>query len=138
MNPETTEDACELIEFDGEEYLFYRSFPLDVAILRGTTADEKGNISFEHESVMNEGLAVASAAKNSGGIVIVQVEKVVQGGTLDPRLVKIPGIYVDAVVVGAPEDNSQCLGMPYDGALAGAIVEDPGGEPTSLKISTRL
>lgn len=81
MNPETTEDACELIEFDGEEYLFYRSFPLDVAILRGTTADEKGNISFEHESVMNEGLAVASAAKNSGGIVIVQVEYLAQAGT---------------------------------------------------------
>ena len=104
MNPETTEDACEFIEFDGEEYLFYRSFPLDVAILRGTTADEKGIISFEHESVMNEGLAVASAAKNSGGIVIVQVEYLAQAGTLNPKDVAIPGIMVDYVVQATDKD----------------------------------
>lgn len=63
--------------------------------------------------------AQAQAAKNSGGKVIVQVERVVQGGSLDPKLVKIPGIYVDAVVIGTPEDNMQTLGLPYDGAVTG-------------------
>ena len=57
--------------------------------------------------------------RNSGGKVIVQVEKIVQGGSLDPKLVAIPGIYVDSVVVGTDEENMQCLGMPYDGALTG-------------------
>jgi acyl CoA:acetate/3-ketoacid CoA transferase len=65
---------------------------------------------------------MCQAAKNSGGKVIVQVEKIVQGGSLDPKLVAIPGIYVDAVVVGTEEDNMQCLGMPYDGALPANIV----------------
>lgn len=122
MNPETTEDACELIEFDGEEYLFYKSFPLDVAILRGTTADEKGNISFEHESVMNEGLAVASAAKNSGGIVIVQVEYLAQAGTLNPKDVAIPGIMVDYVVQATDKDCCwQTEGVYYEPAFSGQI-----------------
>lgn len=62
---------------------------------------------------------MAQACKNSGGKVIVQVEKIVQGGSLDPKLVAIPGIYVDSVVVGTEEENMQCLGMPYDGALTG-------------------
>ena len=62
---------------------------------------------------------MAQACKNSGGKVIVQVEKIVAAGALDPKLVKIPGIYVDAVVVGTEEDNMQCIGVPYDGAAAG-------------------
>ena len=74
MNECTKTELVELVEFQGEEYLFYKGFKLDVAILRGTIADENGNISFAHESIINEGLAVATAAKNSGGIVIVQVE----------------------------------------------------------------
>ncbi len=137
MNPETTEDACELIEFDGEEYLFYRSFPLDVAILRGTTADEKGNISFEHESVMNEGLAVASAAKNSGGIVIVQVEYLAQAGTLNPKDVAIPGIMVDYVVQATDRDCCwQTEGVYYEPAFSGQI-KKPLSQLPVLDLSPR-
>lgn len=137
MNPETTEDACELIEFDGEEYLFYKSFPLDVAILRGTTADEKGNISFEHESVMNEGLAVASAAKNSGGIVIVQVEYLAQAGTLNPKDVAIPGIMVDYVVQATDKDCCwQTEGVYYEPAFSGQI-KKPLSQLPVLDLSPR-
>ena len=75
-------------------------------------ADEYGNCTVHREIGPLDVTAQCQATKNSGGNVIVQVEKIVQGGTLDPRLVKIPGIYVDAIVVGSPEDNHQCLGMP--------------------------
>ena len=122
MNPETTENLVELIEFQGEEYLFYKSFPLDVAILRGTVADENGNISFAHESVLNEGLAVASAAKNTGGIVIVQVEYLAQKGTLNPKDVQIPGILVDYVVEATDKECCwQTEGVYYEPAFSGQI-----------------
>lgn len=122
MNSCTTDALVELVEFQGEEYLFYKSFPLDVAILRGTTADENGNITFEHESVINEGLAVASAAKNSGGIVIVQVEYMTKGGTMNPKDVKIPGVLVDYVVLAT--DKSACWqaeGVYFEPAFSGQI-----------------
>lgn len=122
MNSCTTDTLVELVEFQGEEYLFYKSFRLDVAILRGTTADENGNITFEHESILNEGLAVASAAKNSGGIVIVQVEYVTKGGTMNPKDVKIPGILVDYVVQAT--DKSACWqaeGVYFEPAFSGQI-----------------
>ena len=86
MNKETQEDAAELVTFGGEEYLFYKSFPVDVALLRGTVADENGNISFMHEGIINEGLSVASATRNSGGIVIVQVEYLAKAESLNPPL----------------------------------------------------
>ena len=98
MNGVNTEDVVRLIEFNGEEYLFYPSFKCDVALLRGTIADENGNISFDHESVMNEGFDVATAVKNNGGIVIVQVEYLAKKETLNPKDVKIPGKLVDYVV----------------------------------------
>ena len=122
MNSCTTDELVELVEFQGEEYLFYKSFPFHVAILRGTTADENGNISFEHESILNEGLAVASAAKNSGGIVIVQVEYVTKGGTMNPKDVKIPGILVDYVVQAT--DKAACWqaeGVYFEPAFSGQI-----------------
>ncbi len=122
MNECTTDSLVELVEFQGEEYLFYKSFPLDVALLRGTTADENGNISFEHESIINEGLAVATAAKNSGGIVIVQVEYLTKKGTLNPKDVKIPGILVDYVVVATTKDACwQTEGVYYEPSFSGQI-----------------
>ena len=81
--------------------------------------DEYGNCTVHREIGPLDVTAQAQACKNSGGKVIVQVEKIVQGGSLDPKLVAIPGIYVDSVVVGTEEENMQCLGMPYDGALTG-------------------
>lgn len=122
MNACTTDELVQLVTFQGEEYLFYKSFPLNVALLRGTTADENGNISFDHESVLNEGLDVAMAAKNSGGIVIVQVEYVTKGGTLSPKDVKIPGILVD-YVVQATDKNAcwQTEGTYFEPAFSGQI-----------------
>lgn len=137
MNEVTTEDLVELIEFNGEEYLFYKSFPLDVALLRGTIADENGNISFANESVMNEGLAVATAAHNSGGIVIVQVEYLAKKGTLNPKDVRIPGILVDYVVQATSQDACwQTEGVYYEPAFSGQI-KKPMDELPVLDLSPR-
>ena len=98
MNQSAKDELVKVVEFNGEEYLFYPGFDIDVALLRGTIADEDGNISFAHESMINEGLAVAEATKNTGGIVIVQVEYLAKKETLNPKDIKIPGILVDYVV----------------------------------------
>ncbi len=99
LNKCTPNNLVELIEIDGEEWLHYKPVPVDVAIIRGTVADEHGNISMEQEAAEFEVLAQAEAAHNSGGIVICQVKYLTKAHTLDPMLVKVPGIFVDAVVV---------------------------------------
>jgi propionate CoA-transferase len=119
LNERTTEDIVKIVELEGEELLLYKSFPIDVVFLRGSYADEYGNCTVHREIGPLDVTAMAQACRNSGGKVIVQVEKIVQSGILDPRLVKIPGIYVDAIVVGSEEDNMQCIGTPYDGSLSG-------------------
>lgn len=122
MNAVTTEDLVELVNFQGEEYLFYKAFPLHVALLRGTTADEDGNITFEKEGPINEGLVVAEAAHNSGGIVIVQVEYTAKRGTMHPKEVKIPGTLVDYVVVATDKNACwQTEGVYYEPAFAGNL-----------------
>ena len=114
INEITKEDLVERIQFDGQDYLAYKTFPIHVALLRGTTADTSGNITMEREALTLEALAIATAAHNSGGIVIVQVERVAERGTLNARQVKIPGILVDYVVVSAPEYHWQTFGTQYD------------------------
>ncbi|ANQ24116.1 3-oxoacid CoA-transferase [Vibrio natriegens] len=99
INQATSDDWVELIELGGEEHLFYHKLPVTVSILRGTTADENGNITMEDECLIVESLAAAQAARNNGGKVIVQVKQIVPAGKLDPHAVKVPGIFVDAVVV---------------------------------------
>lgn len=118
LNDVTTEDIVEVVNICGEERLLYKAIPVDVALIRGTYADEQGNITMEHECCTAEATAIAQAAKNCSGKVIVQVEKVVQD--TDPKLVKIPGIYVDAVVVTQnKEHHTQCVGCDYDGSMTG-------------------
>ena len=136
VNAKTTEDYIKLVNFEGEDYLFYPAFPINVAMIRGTYADEAGNISFEKEVSPLEGTSVCQAVKNSGGIVIVQVEKVVKAGTLDPRLVKVPGIYVDYVVVADPKDHQQTLDCDYDPALSGEM-RNPDVAPAPLPLDAK-
>ena len=121
INTRTTEDIVELIEFDGQEYLAYKTFPINVAILRGTTADTDGNITMEKEALTLESLAIATAARNSGGFIIVQVERIADRGALKARDVKIPGILVDCVVVSRPENHWQTFGTPYNPAFSSEI-----------------
>jgi len=114
-----TEDVVELIEFRGEEYLFYKPIHIDVCFLRGTTADEDGNVTMEQEAVFLEMLSEAQATKRCGGLVIVQVKRMAKRGTLNPKLVKIPGILVDLVVV-AP-DQWQTFATEYSPSYAGEL-----------------
>jgi len=119
VNSATTEDIVKLIEIEGEEKLLFKSQPLDVTFIRGTYADESGNISLEKECCTLDATSLAQCAKNNGGKVFVQVEKVVANGSLDPRTVKIPGIYVDAVIIAEGDDNAQIYKQDYDGSMTG-------------------
>jgi propionate CoA-transferase len=119
MNEITREDLVEVIRLQEKEYLFYRSFPVHAAIIRGTTADEQGNISMEHEGSFSVMLYLAMAAKNCGGKVIAQVKRITPRGNLNPQMVRVPGILVDAVVVD--ENQKQATGIDYDPAVSGEM-----------------
>lgn len=121
LNDRTTDDMVRLIDIEGEQYLFYKALPINVAVIRGTTADTDGNVTMEKEALTLESLAIAMAARNSGGLVIVQVERVARAGTLNSRQVKIPGILVDCVVVARPENHWQTFGEAYNPAFSGEI-----------------
>lgn len=119
LNPVTKDDLVELLEIDGETWLRYKAFPIHVAFLRGTTGDPNGNITMEREALTLDNLAVAMAAKNSGGFVIAQVERIAASDSLNPREVQIPGILVDCVVVAEPQNHLQTYGTPYNHSYSG-------------------
>jgi len=121
INDRTTEDLVSVVVVDGADYLLYKAFPIHVALIRGTTADTAGNITMEREALTLDVLPAAMAAKNSGGLVIAQVERIAQEGTLDARRVQVPGVLVDCVVLAEPENHRQTYGTAHSGALSGQI-----------------
>jgi propionate CoA-transferase len=137
INSKAKEDLVELIEFDGKEYLSYKTFPVNVAIIRGTTGDPDGNISMEKEALYLESLAMAMAARNSGGLVIVQVERLAERGYLRAREIKIPGILVDLVVVAEdPSQHSQTFLNAYNPSYSGEL-KIPLSELPSMPLDDR-
>lgn len=125
MNARTKKlpDIIKVIEIDGEEYLLYPNIPLDFVILRGTTADERGNFTTDEEAMLIENLPAALAAKRFGGKVIVQVKNVAKYGTLHPKRVVVPGVFVDYIVVcnNPDEDHRQTSSWSFDPAYCGDL-----------------
>jgi propionate CoA-transferase len=132
-------DMNEVVTFAGEEYLWYKPFPIHVGLIRGTKADEKGNISMEKEGAFLEALQVAQAARNSGGIIIAQVEYLVKSGTLNPKLVQVPSVLVDYIVIAKnpQEFHMQSEGIYYQPAFSGETQVPLGALPT-LPFDERL
>ncbi|MGV8939432.1 MAG: acyl CoA:acetate/3-ketoacid CoA transferase [Allorhizobium sp.] len=120
MNEAAAADAIvRKIEFEGEEWLFFPVIVPKVAIIRATTADERGNLTYEHEGAYLGGLDQALAARNNGGIVIAQVKRITKNGSLKPHDVRVPGMLVDYIVVDP--DQKQTTQTLYDPAISGEI-----------------
>ena len=122
LNARTTDERVARLSIDGEDYLFYKAFPIHVGIIRATTADPNGNLTMEREALTLEALAIAMAVHNSGGIVIAQVERLAENGSLHPRQVKVPGVLVDFVVVASSEEyHPQTFATPYNPAYSAEV-----------------
>jgi len=134
-NGGTTEELVRVTQLGGREVLFYPAQHLDVAFIRATTADLNGNLSHEREAAPLDHLAIAQATRHCGGIVVAQVERLAQKGSLDPRRVKVPGNLVDYLVVAPPEHHWQTFGEPFNPAYVGDVktpLVPPASRPPDL------
>lgn len=121
MNARAASDpVVKKIEFEGEDWLYFPAIKPDIAIIRATTADERGNLTYEHEGAYLGGLDQALAARNNGGIVIAQVKRITKDGSLRPHEVRVPGVLVDYIVVDP--DQKQTTQTGYDPAISGEIM----------------
>ena len=127
QNARTTEDLVEVVTLRGREWLLFHAFPIDVAVIRGTTADEDGNLTMEGEAVQGEMLAMAMAARNSGGIVIAQVRQLAPRGSLRMRDVKVPAALIDHVFVDPDQWQTYITqdSPYYAGALRRPVTDEP-------------
>ena len=127
QNSRTTDDLVEVVTLRGREWLLFHAFPIDLAVIRGTTADEDGNITMEREAIQGEMLAMAMAARNSGGIVICQVKQLARRGSLPPRDVKIPAALVNHVYVDPDQWQTYITqdSPYYDGRLRKPVTDEP-------------
>ncbi|WP_148862900.1 acyl CoA:acetate/3-ketoacid CoA transferase [Marinobacter fonticola] len=135
INEKTRDELVELMTVRGQECLFYPTFPIQVAFLRGTTADARGNITMEREALPLESLAIAQAVHNSGGKVFVQVERLTERHQLHAERVHIPGILVDHIILADPSEHLQTFAEPYNPAYTGEVRLPAlmGGEPLSIR-----
>jgi len=128
------------LSIDGQDHLMYKSLPIHVAIIRGTTADVQGNISIEHESLKGDSMITAAAAKNSGGIVIAQVKRLAANGSIPSRSVAVPGPLVDCVVVVDKTDHDELHPMSYveiENPILTGEVRAPQEEIGAMSLSIR-
>ena len=121
LNASSTQDLVRVMEIDGQEWLFYQALRVDVAVIRGTTADPDGNISMEREALILDNLAIAMAAKASKGFVIAQVERLAAADALPAKQVAVPGVLVDCVVLAPPEHHAQTYGTAFSPAFSGQL-----------------
>jgi propionate CoA-transferase len=134
QSPRTPPGFVEVVTLGGEEWLLFKPIPVNVAFLRGTTADEDGNVTMEEEAVLGEMLAMAQATRRAGGIIVVQVKRMARRATLPPKSVRIPGILVDFVVV-APDQRQTYLTY-YDPSYSGEL-RIPTGDIRPLPFGPR-
>lgn len=132
----TTEELINVVEVAGEEWLHYPDFDIDVAFIRGSYADENGNLVVTEETCKLEQLELATAVHNRGGVVIAQVKKVVENGSLNPKEILVPGGLIDHLVVSTPEYHYQTMGTQYDPELSNEV-RVPVGGTKAPRLSTR-
>jgi propionate CoA-transferase len=140
LNSTLNKELVTKISLNNTDYLMYKALPINVAIIRATTADSSGNLSFEHESLLCDQRIIAMAARNSGGIVMAQVKRLSALGSLPSRSVGVPGAMVDCVCVVDEEDHDTFHGMSYtkrhDPVLCGEI-KSPSDEVPKMPLNER-
>ncbi|MGY4105331.1 acyl CoA:acetate/3-ketoacid CoA transferase [Ignavigranum ruoffiae] len=134
--PKTTEELIKVVNIDDRDWLQFPQMDIDVAFIRGTTADVNGNISVEHETCKLEQLELAMATHNSGGVVVAQVKYLAEGKSIDPKSILVPGGLVDYIVVADPEYHYQTMGTFYSPEISNQVRKSVK-DAKPVKFSTR-